>query len=111
LPLADCDLHDNCKYTFDQAPSTEPGVCTHKEKYRNDYNAVNQCRELPYRVCDGRKKCKQNYDEAPNETIGVCTHANQFRNDLHVVEHCKPLDIEDCQLPENSFCQFNFNSI
>lgn len=96
LPLADCDLHANCRYTFDMAPSTEPGVCTHKDKYRNDWNAVNQCRELLYRECYGRKKCKQNFDEAPNETIGHCTHKNEFRNQLQKVEHCKPLDIEDC---------------
>lgn len=78
------------------APSTKPGVCTHKDKYRNDYNAVNQCRELLYRECYGRKKCKQNFDEAPNDTVGQCTHKNEFRNQLQKVEHCKPLDIEDC---------------
>ena len=43
LPVNECDLHDHCKYTFDKAPSTVAGTCTHKAKFRNDWRAVELC--------------------------------------------------------------------
>ena len=30
LPVNECDIHDHCVYTFDKAPSTVAGTCTHK---------------------------------------------------------------------------------